>query len=611
MAQPLHLRTAQFVTTYGPGALLEGRLSRVIPRPDCGGLENWQKTVEAYEVDPGPLATVLAHAGRTPRLFRVPSNAALGRSEEAYVYRTRAFPRWRLCWNRPAHAGRHVILYPGRACPICRSENPDDLEAVRFVLACPAGHLDEVPWEQVAHDPAPRCPKDPQRSSDLSRELPYYFWQGGGGSLRELRVQCPRCGQSGSLGRAFHKEWTCRGRFPELEQAEAVRPGGCTAPAQIMQRGAAALRVADILTAFRIRIDALQSLLERPSIRRAFEYVLIGRPDGSLSPDILAAVTDRLLRDQELTSAEADAVRAAGPDRVSRLVRPILQAQPAARTLADVIRGEFEALLALSQPEAPPQNREATPQFAGTQAREIPWPGAGASGTIRVVPAVRLESLMVQHAYRRVVRTRPPMPPEPVDIGIPAEDGVWYPAIELEGEGLFLTGSPALVDAAGWAAAERAAARHYAAKEFLFRGGSLDRPDELAPVFVWWHTLAHALIRVLAVEAGYEMSGIRERVYVRQDGGHPTGGIMLYAVLPGSSGSLGGLLALAPHLPELVQRARELVTTCSNDPLCGAHRFHPGGYCGAACHACLFLPETSCEHRNMWLDRRVLAELPW
>jgi hypothetical protein len=29
---------------------------------------------------------------------------------------------------------------------------------------------------------------------------------------------------------------------------------------------------------------------------------------------------------------------------------------------------------------------------------------------------------------------------------------------------------------------------------------------------------------------------------------------------------------------------------------------------GAACHACLFVPETSCERGNKYLDRTVLVE---
>lgn len=43
---------------------------------------------------------------------------------------------------------------------------------------------------------------------------------------------------------------------------------------------------------------------------------------------------------------------------------------------------------------------------------------------------------------------------------------------------------------------------------------------------------------------------------------------------------------------------------CSNDPVCCESG--PSGSDGlnlAACHACLLLPETSCERRNIYLDR--------
>jgi hypothetical protein len=53
--------------------------------------------------------------------------------------------------------------------------------------------------------------------------------------------------------------------------------------------------------------------------------------------------------------------------------------------------------------------------------------------------------------------------------------------------------------------------------------------------------------------------------------------------------------------------ALEMVSLCASDPLCAEH--HPVGLAlhGAACHACLFLPETSCERSNTYLDRAVLV----
>ena len=51
---------------------------------------------------------------------------------------------------------------------------------------------------------------------------------------------------------------------------------------------------------------------------------------------------------------------------------------------------------------------------------------------------------------------------------------------------------------------------------------------------------------------------------------------------------------------------------CSNDPICADHE--PYGFIGsratqgAACHGCLLAPETSCEMRNLFLDRSLLVK---
>jgi hypothetical protein len=48
---------------------------------------------------------------------------------------------------------------------------------------------------------------------------------------------------------------------------------------------------------------------------------------------------------------------------------------------------------------------------------------------------------------------------------------------------------------------------------------------------------------------------------------------------------------------------------CASDPLCAEHKPMEGTPTlhWAACHACLFAPETSCERGNQFLDRTVLV----
>ncbi len=90
-------------------------------------------------------------------------------------------------------------------------------------------------------------------------------------------------------------------------------------------------------------------------------------------------------------------------------------------------------------------------------------------------------------------------------------------------------------------------------------------------------------------------------------------GVLLYTAAPDSEGTLGGLVALGEpaelgfHLRGAIGDA----ALCASDPLCAEHDPDQDGVTlhAAACHACLFAPETSCERGNRYLDRAVLAEL--
>ena len=125
------------------------------------------------------------------------------------------------------------------------------------------------------------------------------------------------------------------------------------------------------------------------------------------------------------------------------------------------------------------------------------------------------------------------------------------------------------------------------------------------------HSFAHALIRQLAIECGYTSASISERIYSQNpDDGPAMAGVLIYTSAPDSEGTLGGLCALGDpdKLGRHIERALEKVTLCSSDPLCSEHEI--GGndtLHAAACHACSFLPETSCERGNKYLDRAVLV----
>lgn len=75
--------------------------------------------------------------------------------------------------------------------------------------------------------------------------------------------------------------------------------------------------------------------------------------------------------------------------------------------------------------------------------------------------------------------------------------------------------------------------------------------------------------------------------------------------------ALGGLVALAEpdRLASTLRDALNRAGLCSTDPMCADHLADESQDTlhHAACHACMFVPETSCEHGNRYLDRATVV----
>jgi hypothetical protein len=137
----------------------------------------------------------------------------------------------------------------------------------------------------------------------------------------------------------------------------------------------------------------------------------------------------------------------------------------------------------------------------------------------------------------------------------------------------------------------------------------LPDPPPIAPRFVLVHSLAHALIEQLSLDAGYPAASLRERLYVSDE----MAGLLIYTATSDSAGSLGGLIAQTrpDRLASLVLEALGRAAWCSADPVCiESTGSGADGLNLAACHACSLLPETSCEEKNTMLDRGLLIGTP-
>jgi hypothetical protein len=595
------LRRSQFITTYGPGAILEGQLGpRVIPVLGTGlarifGSDSRRK-IQDFEITDSRLSKALLGGAN---IVRLPSNAELNLDESRDVYETTPFPSWALCPD-------HGILYhkqPGRgsdryACPRCKSLLPTEVwrqvrkQAIRFVMACPEGHLDDVDWVRIVSHIRENCQPD------------FLYWRGGGSALRNIDIVCPECKGQINLGQAYGREWHCSGRFPE----RGPERNGCDAKARMIQRGAANLRIPELYTSLTIppADTRLHRILQRDSIRRFLDSDLVKTKKGLL--EALKKLVAKGSMREELVN-ELEHFDDAAVDEAIAQIRS--EALPQDNRM--LRQQEFDALRKAAVNGAPAvmsRTPGSPPQFEVVRqdVREYTGPGGH---RLRVTPVSRLRVVMVQKGYRRL----DPLTGRVVDIAHYEEedDKGWYPGVELFGEGIFIDLAPAslvherhfpLSHTESWLAAWRDPALYHQ------RVQQEEDRDYVHPVFVWWHTFAHRLINALSIDSGYSSAAVRERVYVDIDeqSGAASGGILLYTVQPGGDGTLGGMMALAAQFDRVLRAALNTIDTCSNDPLCAEMEFADQKYNGSACYACLLVSETSCEHRNTRLDRTLFKE---
>jgi hypothetical protein len=192
----------------------------------------------------------------------------------------------------------------------------------------------------------------------------------------------------------------------------------------------------------------------------------------------------------------------------------------------------------------------------------------------------------------------------------------WVPVYEVRGEGLFIQFKLDKLEA--WSnrpeVQEREAQLLEAHRQWR-RDRDLPNPEAHFPgiKYVLMHSFSHALMRQFSLECGYSAASLRERIYAREAEGQRAAmaGILLYTSAPDSEGTLGGLVALGN--PEVLamhfEQALDEIATCAADPLCSEHDpTTDASLHAAACHACLFSSETSCERGNRYLDRVLLLD---
>jgi hypothetical protein len=558
MAQKLkgEVRRSQLITTYGVGSIVAVEDESFM----VSGIDRWEP------------AQPNVHEPRLERRLHVNGFRLPPASEDAPDIPVVRFPTWAHCPScKRLDEHRKLTSIFKNLCNACGIP----LIPSRFVICCANGHIDDFPYFNWVHAGSPRGEGAHQMTIDSA---------GNTASLRDIVITCS-CKKRATLDGAFFKNAMsgvarCSGRRPWLSNAEP----DCVEQPRVLQRGASNVWFSITHSAISIppwsegaflilnkHWEMLRYLHDEVALRSVIEGMKLGSGTAYATDDLIKAIAQRRA-DEASTDAEVTTA---------------------------LKRDEYLALLH-GRPEEN-NDQEFISEPASTPAAISRW-------IDRVMVVTKLREVRVLESFSRIapprIGTRAVRPP------LYDEQPGWLPAIEVNGEGVFLTlNAEALRD---WERHRDVADRVAGINEnyrqrFEKFGGIPDRA--ITPRLVLLHTLAHVLIDQWSLDSGYPAASLRERLYVDEE----MAGFLIYTATSDSAGSLGGVVAeadpgrLEASLRELLLRA----AWCSADPLC--IESGPNGVDGlnrAACHACCLLPEVSCEEMNLLLDRALLVGTP-
>ena len=478
---------------------------------------------------------------------------------------------------------------------------------MRFVAACRKGHLSDVPWDRWAHSQS----REPRQRQCGNPRLRFETVAGVGGGLRSLRVKCSSCGARRnlegivSLNMLKSAGIACDGRQPWQFSGAAEQ---CAEIPQVVQRGASNLYFSRVVSALDIPEGAVvresEVLIENIRAHSFFKLLVAMSQSTNEGLSAAGAKTAIQLMATELGCA-AEMIEAA----VMQTMAP--QGDDRRRTETDLLLEEYASFVGEPFPETARGVRFVTevvdyPGWVRTAGADLPAAIRALPGYVnRVVLVHRLREVRALRGFTRID------PAERESAPSLARPLSWLPAMEVFGEGIFITLNESRVNT--WMDEQRLWLDQRTAEVTLRRrNAGLAFIPEPSPRFLLLHTLAHLLIRQLSFECGYSASSLRERIYAADPCATRStmSGVLIYTADADSEGSLGGLAreGRPDRFSRTIAAALRRAAWCSADPVC--RELSAQGLRGlnrSACHACALVSETSCQCGNVLLDRRFVV----
>ncbi len=604
-------RLSQLISTFGPGAMIDLPTRSVV----VGGLEQWDMSgnaafttiaeprlaarLEQLLKQQGRLEPTATLALRTPPAL-TDGNSGIPRGIAAPI-----FPTWFICeqvetislGGKTARRRRLVrwqdLDTKGRRRFVFDDGRKSEVTPIRFVCACVDGHLQDIEWRWVVHGAA-QC-----------QEPMWVEEKGTSADPADTSIVCG-CGRRLSLQDTFQpgRLGKCRGERPWLLDRD---PDGCAHNLKLLTRTATNTYFPQVYTV--ISLPTEEDELTR----------LVNELSGDLSTVQSVGDVAQAKRFNPKVSASL------GPYPDSEIFDRLQRIRDSARVDANRSPklSEFDTF-ASGRPEIG-HNDPSAKLYAQTLPRDA-WADPSAESDLaaikNLVAVHRLREVSCLYGFTRFEAAPTSADGDIEDVqlavrGAPiSRSADWLPAIEQFGEGIFIHFDDAAIRQ--WLLRPPTAHRHaellagYGHWQKRFTGNA---PHYPGTPYVLLHSISHALMTEIALDCGYPSSSLKERVYAlsssRGGGEIDRCGVLIYTASVGAQGTLGGLVATTPRFAHILRNALERLRICSNDPICADHepddRSGDRATHGAACHGCLLIAETSCEMRNLFLDRSLLV----
>lgn len=586
------LRRSQMITTFGPGALVNLEIGSFIAM----GIDSWDDSGRQDIIYEERLQSNLR-----VKYFRQPPSSKNWKKGIPY----RRYPRWLFCpkcrllktydqWISKEDFRKFPTI---PKCTGIKCFNKG-LAPMSLLVACLKGHLDEFPWVSWVHRSADHaCGEAPTLRYDSALS-----GVGLGGSL----IVCTICKAVRTLEGAFTPETLdlkCNGSTPWLKDNVG---GDCDQKMSTLQRGGSNVYFSNIVSSISIP-PYTEQLFEK--IKSNHNWAILSTSDYDISQDLKKQILTKIAEQIDRSYEEVNTC----VDRMEKLSKSIID-----QTEEDFRFDEYQAF-----------HGEYEDSVIDKRNFDVELTDKGFDyskyGLEKIFLVKSLREIRSLVGFTRIK-------PRDIDMKITGDDegyevsemvsltnkldhhASWLPAIEVRGEGIFITFDQKKLD--NWSHApnivERESIINRNLKTSCEKRHVVYKP--LNSKYVLLHTISHLLIRQLSFEAGYSEASLRERIYCNSpEIQNKMQGVLIYTAAGDADGTLGGLVRQAKpeRLPAILDSMMNTSRWCANDPLCIESKGQGFESLNlSACYACALLPETSCEEFNKFLDRALVAGTP-